>query len=244
MDASIGRIAGLEGSPQKGPESAPKPSFHCEREIGLAALSRRSYPRCERRSSVTLAESRSRWKRFAISKNLFAQILRMIGSPKPPRLEQPREALRREGRSRECQRGCELEDPGSLKASRRQLSGSSPLSTGQDGLYSCLADRRCSTWLYSLSTSGLSIGSSPKAEATMLRGKRLSRFKSPATAFSARTRLFWIMECNYSRYRCKYIHVLGCVRMSSRLRGEVFLRQFGSFTSSLETDNAIFKSVP
>ena len=31
LDASIGRIASLQGSPKKGPESAPKPLFRCDR---------------------------------------------------------------------------------------------------------------------------------------------------------------------------------------------------------------------
>jgi hypothetical protein len=35
MTVSKGRKAGLEGSPREGPESAPKPPFHCEREIGF-----------------------------------------------------------------------------------------------------------------------------------------------------------------------------------------------------------------
>src|SRR5580700_4845933 len=35
LDASIGRRPGLQGSPREGPESAPKPPFHCEREVGF-----------------------------------------------------------------------------------------------------------------------------------------------------------------------------------------------------------------
>src|SRR5271166_4546879 len=34
-----GRRARLQASPREGPESAPKPSFHCEREIGFTARS-------------------------------------------------------------------------------------------------------------------------------------------------------------------------------------------------------------
>jgi hypothetical protein len=34
---------GLQESPREGPDSAPKPPFECEREIGFTALSRRSY---------------------------------------------------------------------------------------------------------------------------------------------------------------------------------------------------------
>src|SRR5271166_5989722 len=37
LDASIGRKVSLQVSPREGPESAPKPPFRCEREIGLAA---------------------------------------------------------------------------------------------------------------------------------------------------------------------------------------------------------------
>jgi hypothetical protein len=37
LDASTGRIARLRGSPREGPESAPEPSFDCEREIAFSA---------------------------------------------------------------------------------------------------------------------------------------------------------------------------------------------------------------
>ena len=37
----FGRIAPLQGPPREGPESAPKPSLHCEREIGFTARSGR-----------------------------------------------------------------------------------------------------------------------------------------------------------------------------------------------------------
>jgi hypothetical protein len=37
---AVGREARLRGSPREGPESAPKPSFHSARVIGLAALLR------------------------------------------------------------------------------------------------------------------------------------------------------------------------------------------------------------
>ena len=39
VDASIGRIARLERSPRQGPECAPKPTFHRERDIRFTALS-------------------------------------------------------------------------------------------------------------------------------------------------------------------------------------------------------------
>jgi hypothetical protein len=42
MDASFGRIA----SSREGPETAPKPAFNCEREIGFAAQ-RKMVPRIE-----------------------------------------------------------------------------------------------------------------------------------------------------------------------------------------------------
>jgi len=45
LDASIGREAGLQGWPREGPESAPKPSVHCEREVGFTALSGSSFER-------------------------------------------------------------------------------------------------------------------------------------------------------------------------------------------------------
>ena len=38
LDASVGRRARLPGSRREGPESAPKASFRCEREIGFSAL--------------------------------------------------------------------------------------------------------------------------------------------------------------------------------------------------------------
>src|SRR5271165_2597601 len=40
VDASIGRIPDLQGSPREGPESVPKPPFHCEREIAFTAPNR------------------------------------------------------------------------------------------------------------------------------------------------------------------------------------------------------------
>ena len=42
LDASIGRIARLRGSPREGPESGRKPSFRCVCEIAFTALLRRS----------------------------------------------------------------------------------------------------------------------------------------------------------------------------------------------------------
>jgi hypothetical protein len=60
LDASIGRRARLEESPREGPECAPKPAFHCEREIGftgrqcllLACLTGSAMPAFRRFSSV------------------------------------------------------------------------------------------------------------------------------------------------------------------------------------------------
>jgi hypothetical protein len=37
VNVGVGRIARLQRSPWEGPESAPKPPFHCEREIGFTA---------------------------------------------------------------------------------------------------------------------------------------------------------------------------------------------------------------
>ena len=42
VDVAFGRIARLQGPPEKGPESAPKLPFHCEREIALTARNSRS----------------------------------------------------------------------------------------------------------------------------------------------------------------------------------------------------------
>ncbi len=42
LDASIGRIVGLQESPREGPECAPKLPFQCEREIGFTARSTHS----------------------------------------------------------------------------------------------------------------------------------------------------------------------------------------------------------
>jgi hypothetical protein len=42
VNVAKGRKARLEGPPRERPESAPKPSFHCDREIGFTALGRSS----------------------------------------------------------------------------------------------------------------------------------------------------------------------------------------------------------
>jgi hypothetical protein len=44
----FGRIARLQGPPEKGPESAPKLPFHCERELALTARNSRSTRGCGR----------------------------------------------------------------------------------------------------------------------------------------------------------------------------------------------------
>ena len=38
LDASIGRKARLQRPPRERPQSAPKPTFYCDREIGFTAL--------------------------------------------------------------------------------------------------------------------------------------------------------------------------------------------------------------
>jgi hypothetical protein len=48
VDVAFGRIARLQGPPEKGPESAPKLPFHCEREIALTARNSRSTRGCGR----------------------------------------------------------------------------------------------------------------------------------------------------------------------------------------------------
>ena len=43
-DRGLGRLDWADSAPpQEGPESEPKPPFHCEREIGFIARSGRSY---------------------------------------------------------------------------------------------------------------------------------------------------------------------------------------------------------
>jgi hypothetical protein len=37
VDVSVGRIAPLRGPPRDRPQSAPKPTFNCEREPGFTA---------------------------------------------------------------------------------------------------------------------------------------------------------------------------------------------------------------
>jgi hypothetical protein len=42
INAGFGRIAPLQGPPRERPRTGPTPVIHCEREVGFAALSRRS----------------------------------------------------------------------------------------------------------------------------------------------------------------------------------------------------------
>jgi hypothetical protein len=42
VDVAFGRIACLQQSPGEGPESAPKPPFHCEREMGCSCKAPRT----------------------------------------------------------------------------------------------------------------------------------------------------------------------------------------------------------
>jgi hypothetical protein len=62
VNVGVGRIARLRGSPWEGPESAPKPPFHCKREIDFAALLRRSLSRL-RKDTVADGVTRCPWQR-------------------------------------------------------------------------------------------------------------------------------------------------------------------------------------
>jgi hypothetical protein len=101
LDASIGRIAGLQGSPREGPESAPQASFHRQRETSLTALSGRSVSRKISKKSGT----RGFWQAlssFAFDAAKLVQEAHFDGiflSSTSMKGSSPREARRRARRS-------------------------------------------------------------------------------------------------------------------------------------------------
>jgi hypothetical protein len=92
LNASIGRKVSLQASPREGPESAPKPPFRCEREIGLAA--RRRHSASIHHGRIAMSEPRARLASRASGSRSFLsqprlaqaveqgwQIRRMVGQP-------------------------------------------------------------------------------------------------------------------------------------------------------------------